>query len=71
MINPNITTLTGLNIVPDSTNPNNGLYLPQLTTGQRDAIPLTTIRNGALIYNITTDTIQAYQAGAWVTVQTA
>jgi hypothetical protein len=70
MTNPNITTLTGLNIVTDFVNPDYGFYLPQLTTAQRNAIPLTTIRNGALVYNITTNTMQAYQNGAWVTIQT-
>ena len=38
--------------------------LPQLTTTQRNA--LTSLRNGMLIYNTTTDKIQARAASAWV-----
>ena len=42
----------------------NGVFLPVLTTAQRDQIdsPI----NGQMIYNSTTDKAQVRQAGAWV-----
>jgi hypothetical protein len=43
-----------------------GFQLPRYTTGDRDARTLTSANNGELIYNTTTDKIQAYAAGAWV-----
>jgi hypothetical protein len=39
------------------------VLLPRLTTAQRDALTAT---NGMILYNTTTDKIQAYAAGAWV-----
>jgi len=42
------------------------LQLPKYTTVDRDARSMTSGNNGELIYNTTTDKIQAYAAGAWV-----
>ena len=42
------------------------LQLPKYTTVDRDARSMTSANNGELIYNTTTDKIQAYAAGAWV-----
>jgi hypothetical protein len=39
------------------------VLLPRLTTAQRDALTPT---NGMILYNTTTDKLQAYAAGAWV-----
>jgi hypothetical protein len=43
-----------------------GFQLPRYTTGDRDARTMTSANNGELIYNTTTNKIQAYAAGAWV-----
>lgn len=40
--------------------------LPRYTTGDRNARTMSSANNGELIYNTTTDKIQAYAAGAWV-----
>jgi hypothetical protein len=40
--------------------------LPQYSSAERDARTLTSANNGELIYNTTTDTVQAYAAGVWV-----
>ena len=42
------------------------LQLPKYTTSARDLRVMTSANNGELIYNTTTDKIQAYAAGAWV-----
>lgn len=42
------------------------LQLPKYTTSARDLRAMTSANNGELIYNTTTDKIQAYAAGAWV-----
>ena len=65
-----ITTLSSLSIVPDPDNNNNGFYLPQLTAAQIAAIPVETLRNGALIYNTTTNTVEARVNGVIVTAVT-
>lgn len=65
MPKPAITNFSSVNVTPSSTNNNNGVYLPQLTTAQRDAIPGTTARNGGMIYNSTTQTIEARIGGNW------
>ena len=52
-----------------------GIFIPQLTTEQRDSIQFTEAQssvlrspqNGQMIYNTTTGTFQGYQAGAWKT----
>jgi hypothetical protein len=45
-----------------------GIFPPQLTTAQRNAI--TAPMNGQMIYNSTTDTPQMFVAGAWKTIVT-
>ena len=55
----------GLQVAANTTNKNNGFYATQLTTVQRDAIPATTLVNGAIIYNTTTNTFQNYTNGVW------
>lgn len=65
MPKPAITRVPNLAITPVSTNKNNGLYAPQLTTIQRDAIPANTLANGAIIYNTTLNSYQIYQNQAW------
>lgn len=42
------------------------LKLPQYSDAERDARTLTSANYGELIYNTTTDTVQAYAAGVWV-----
>jgi len=69
MPKPAITRVPNLAITPVSTNKNNGLYAPRLTTAQINAIPAATLVNGAIIYNTTSNTYQIYQvingASAW------
>lgn len=60
-----ITKLSSLDISPDPHNKNNGLYVPQVTTAQRNAIPSNTIRNGGIIYNTEQETFQTYAQGTW------
>ncbi len=68
MPKPAITRVPNLAIAPVSSNKNNGLYAPQLTTAQRDAIPAATLANGAIIYNTSVNLFQSYQNGAWYTL---
>ena len=42
----------------------NGIFVPQLTTAQRDA--LQNVINGQLIYNTTLNKLQVYENNAWV-----
>lgn len=65
-----ITKLSSLDITPDPNSKYNGFYLPQLTEAKRDAIPAVALRNGGLIYNTTTNKINAYVNGVWVSVAT-
>ena len=44
----------------------NGIFIPQLTTDQRNA--LSNVMNGQLIYNTTTNKAQVYENGAWVNI---
>ncbi len=59
-----ITRYTGLDVQPDPNLPSSvhALYAPKLTTAQSNLIKTTELRNGALIYNITTNTYQIYQS---------
>lgn len=41
----------------------NGIFVPKLTTDQRDAIQ--TPENGQMIYNTTINKFQGYENGAW------
>ena len=66
-----ITKLSSLDITPDPHSKYNGFYLPQLTNLERNAIPADAVRNGGLIYNITTHKINAYVNGEWLSLATA
>jgi hypothetical protein len=66
-----ITSLSSLKIKPSDSNANNGFYLPPLTAAKIAAIPAATLVNGALIYNATTNVVQAYVNGAWVNLNFA
>lgn len=54
----------------NDTNQNNGFYAPQLTTAQIAAILASTLQNGAIVYNTTTNTFQVYQNGGWTNLTT-
>lgn len=60
-----ITKLSALDITPDPNNPNNGFYVPELTTEQRDAIPSDTLRNGLIIYNSHLNMFQVRMNAEW------
>jgi hypothetical protein len=47
----------------------NGIFVPQLTSVQRDAIQ--SPQEGQMIYNTTTNAPQIYQNGAWTTFTTS
>lgn len=61
----------GVDVVPaisallDMISTTKALILPRMTTTQRDAL---TAVNGMLIYNTTTNVLEAYENGAWVNV---
>lgn len=63
-----ITTLTNLRIKPSKRNPSNGFYPPQLTTAQRDAIPISPENAGCIIYNTSVGTDQALINNKWVDI---
>lgn len=65
MPRPAITRVPNLAITPVSTNKNNGLYAPQLTQTQINAIPAATLANGAIVYNTALGTLQSYVDGVW------
>jgi len=74
MTKPAITTLSALNIVPSSTSKNNGVYFPQITLAQKNAIPANLLRNGCVVYQTDdagANTLQLYANGAWVTITAA
>lgn len=70
MKNNNTTTLTSLaiNAKEDSGIPNThirgagGFYAAQVTTEQRDQIPL---KNGLIVYNVSTQRFEFYQEDVW------
>jgi hypothetical protein len=43
-----------------------GIFLPQLTTAQRDSIQKPV--NGQIIYNTTLNTAQYFKAGVWTSI---
>jgi len=64
-----ITSFSSISIQSDYVvNNNYGLYLPQVTTIQRNRVPTNVLRNGAIIYNVTTNSLQSYINGAWVDI---
>lgn len=71
MPRPAITRVPNLAISPVTSNKNNGLYLPPLTTVQRDAIPPAAIANGCSIYNTTANSSQAYIGGVWKNINSS
>lgn len=60
MPKPAITRVPNLAITPVSTNKNNGLYAPKLTTAQIVAIPASALTPGGIVYNTDTNTFQVY-----------
>ncbi len=57
------TTSPATSAALDITSTTGALLLPRMTSAQRDAL---TAANGMVIYNTTTDKVQARAAGAWV-----
>ena len=49
----------------DLNSKNNGFYAPELTQAQINAIPASTLKNGAIVYNATSAVYQIYQSGQW------
>ncbi|MEB3214625.1 MAG: hypothetical protein VKL39_24965 [Leptolyngbyaceae bacterium] len=70
MPKPAITRVPNLAITPVSTNKNNGLYAPQLTTAQITAIPAAAVANGGIVFNTTTEQFQGYQNNTWNVLNT-
>lgn len=66
MPKPQITRFSSIDVSPVVSNKNNGLYAPQLTTAQRDAIPVSVRRVGGIIYNTDVTMYQLYTAAGWV-----
>lgn len=61
----------GFQVVSNTTtNPNNGLFAPQLTTAQIAAIPAVALINGSVIYNLSTTQFNVYQNGGWAVMTT-
>ncbi|MCP1384464.1 hypothetical protein [Runella salmonicolor] len=48
-----------------------GLLLPQLTTTERNAVPVSAARKGLLIINVTTNKLNFYNGSAWEAVTSA
>ncbi len=70
MPKPAITTFSSLAVNQSPTNKDNGLYAPELTQEQIDAIPVDTLRNGAIVYNLTEDAFQIYENDQWQFINT-
>ncbi len=67
----NITRLTALAIIPDPDDPSNGLYSPNLTQAEIDAIPLDEMLPGGFVYNTDINTLQTSNADLeWINVIT-
>jgi hypothetical protein len=72
MPRPPITTFSSVAVKEVSTNKNNGLYVPQLTTNQRDAIPIANLeKRGGIIYNTTDNVFQFFQNGNWINLNSS
>lgn len=61
MTKPAITRLSGLEVNSSSTNNENGLYVPQLTTPEIAAIP--SPQDGGIVFNTTTNAFNGYNGG--------
>ena len=70
MPKPAITTFSSVAVKPSSTNKDNGLYAPQLTTAQIAAIPANTLVNGALVYDTDANRLKSFVNGGLVDVGT-
>jgi len=70
MPKPAITTFSSLAVNQSPTNKDNGLYAPELTQDQIDAIPADTLRNGAIVYNLTENFFQIYENDEWQSINT-
>jgi hypothetical protein len=70
MPKPAITTFSSVAVKPSSTNKDNGLYAPQLTTAQIAAIPANTLVNGAIVYNTDENRLKSFVNGGLVDVGT-
>jgi hypothetical protein len=70
MPKPAITTFSSIAVKPSSTNKDNGLYAPQLTTAQIAAIPANTLVNGAIVYNTDENLLKSFVNGVLVNVGT-
>jgi hypothetical protein len=65
MPKPAITTFSSLAVSQSPTNKDNGFYAPQLTQAQIDEIPASTLKDGAIVYNLDTNQFQFYSDNAW------
>lgn len=65
MPKPAITTFSSLAVSQSITNKDNGFYAPQLTQAQIDEIPASTLKNGAIIYNLDINQFQFYSNNTW------
>ena len=63
-----ITKLSGLDITTDANSKFNGLYVPQLTTTERNNISPEILRNGAIIYNTDNINFEVYEDNRWKTL---
>jgi len=71
MPKPAITTFSSVAVTQSPTNKDNGLYAPELTQAQIDAIPADTLRNGAIVYNTSIDFFLLYENGLWRIINTS
>lgn len=66
-----ITRITNLEFTPDTNSTFNGLYPPQLTTQEIDALPTTPDRIGCVIFNDQSQELQTLSAAQqWVNINT-
>lgn len=70
MTKATITTLSGLDVTPQDENEKKttGLYVPQLSADEINALDASIVRNGGLVYDTTANKFKAYQNGGWVQV---
>lgn len=66
------TNFTGLSVTGNDINSTNGLYVPKITSAQRDAINLPQAKKlGGIIYNLTTDQYEIFTKSGWVALNSA